>query len=647
MRGWFTGVLLAAMLAFGGTAAAQELLSPLFADHAVLQRDKPIRVWGQAQPRERVSVVFNNRRVSVRADANGAWTASFPTMSAGGPYDLRVEAASGARRDAEDILIGDVFLCAGQSNMELQVSRTLNSDREVAGSADASMRLFRIGHTSAAAPAREFETVTAWAQAGPDSVRDFSGSCYYFARELRRHMDTPLGLIQAAWGGSPIEGWISARGLRTVGDHQAALDLLALYGRDQNAALTRFGATWEEWWRTRAAAGDEPWAMNAGAEGWSAAPASLGDWKRWSDPALAAHNGMVWYRRTVHLTAAQAAQGATLALGGIDEIDQTWVNGRTIGASFGWGAPRTYALAPGALREGENVIVVNVLSTWDAGGLIGPPETMRLNFADGASVPLGEDWRYRIVPLDVGHPPRAPWHAIGGVTTINNGMIAPLGGLGLRGALWYQGESNAGAAHAYEGLLTALIADWRAQFGSDLPFLVAQLPDFGARQAQPMESGWASLREAQRRVAARDPLTALAVTIDLGDPRELHPPNKQDVGLRLARAARAMIYGASHSEAGPTPVSARREGANVVVTFADVEGALITYSAARAIGFELCGAGAGSCRYVSGAAQGDRVVLEADGAQAERVRFCWADSPICNLYDGAGLPAGPFEIAVE
>lgn len=650
MRGEFwaraAGAILAVFCAISAPAYAQELLSPLFADHAVLQRDKPIRIWGQASPRERVTVTFNNRRVAARADAAGAWSASFPAMQAGGPYALQVEAASGARASAEDILIGDVWLCAGQSNMELPVSRTLNADREIGSSADAGMRLLGVSHTSAAAPARDFESVTAWAPARPDSVGGFSGTCYYFARELRRHSDVPLGLINASWGGSPIEGWISARGLRATGNYGPQLALLADYVRDPAGGVTRFGAAWQDWWRSRA--GDAPWEPNdSGAQSWAAAPEALGDWKRWGDPALAAHNGMVWYRRTVQLTAAQAAQGATLALGGIDEIDQTWVNGRAIGASFGWGSPRNYDVAPGVLRAGENVIVLNVLSTWDAGGLIGPPSAMHLRFADGSSAPLAGGWTYRMAPMEMGMPPRAPWHAIGGVSTINNGMIAPLRGFGLRGAVWYQGESNAGDAGAYEGLLEALIADWRAQFGADLPFLVAQLPDFGARQSQPMESGWASLREAQRRVAARDPRTAMAVTIDLGDPRELHPPNKQDVGLRLARAARAMVYGAAHSESGPTPVSARRDGAGVVVNFANVEGALLTYSSARAIGFELCGAAGNTCRFVSGVVQGDRVVLEAEGAQAARVRFCWGDSPICNLYDGAGLPAGPFEIAVE
>jgi sialate O-acetylesterase len=358
---------------------------------------------------------------------------------------------------------------------------------------------------------------------------------------------------------------------------------------------------------------------------------------------------MVWFRRTFEVTAAQAAQPASLALGGIDEVDETWLNGRVVRNTFGWGTRRTYQLAPGSLRAGTNLLVLNVLSTYDAGGLMGPAEAMSLTFGDGTHVPLGEHWRYRAVPRQAGRPPRAPWETHHGLTTLYNAMIAPLGPYRLRAVAWYQGESNTDTAAEYAHRLHELMASWRTQFAAPtLPFLIVQLPNFGTIPTRPVESDWANLREAQRRAVAADAHAALAVTIDIGEPGELHPGNKREVGRRLARAARHVVYGEATPPSGPTAVSARRDASGVVVSFAGVTERLETYSAGVAIGFELCGSSAGSCRYVAGTVDGSRVVLPipADGAAPTRVRFCWGPSPLGNLSDASGLPVGPFELSV-
>jgi len=280
--------------------------------------------------------------------------------------------------------------------------------------------------------------------------------------------------------------------------------------------------------------------------------------------------------------------------------------------------------------------------------MYGPKDHMALRFADGSSVPLGGDWRYQFVPESMGYPPRAPWESVGGLTSLHNAMIAPIEPYGLRGVLWYQGESNAGSAGRYQKLLAGLMSDWRREFGAELPFLVVELPNFGAPGAAPAASDWASLREAQRRAVANDPRAALVVTIDVGDRSELHPPNKQEIGRRLARAARHLIYGEAISPSGPRPVAARRAPNGIAVEFADVDGRLVTYSANQPIGFELCGRTQASCRFVDAELQSDhRVGLAAGrGAEPTRVRFCWGDAPVCNLYDQSGLPAGPFEIAI-
>jgi len=630
---------------FGQTPLA---LGPLFQDHAILQRGRPIRIWGTAAGSEEISIAFAGRQVGARADASGRWTATLPALDAGGPFTLEVRAGSGAALTVSDVLVGDVFLCSGQSNMELSVGQSRDGAFAAARSDNDHIRLLTIPHAGKPQPASWFEAAPPWQTAGPQSVRSFSAACYYFGREVQDMQKVPVGLVNASWGGTAIEPWTGESGLRAVGGFDARLDLLPTYASDEDAANERFGRMWEDWWRGHGAALGEPWRPEDPGP-WIDVP-GLRNWKTWGVPELARHDGMVWYRRSFRLTPDQAARPAALSLGAIDEVDQTWVNGRVIRNTFGWGTPRTYQLPVGTLRAGENIVVVNVLSTWDAGGMTGPADALSVKFDDGTPVPLGGEWTHRPVPLAAGRPPRAPWEPIAGLTTLYNGMIAPIGPYGIRGVVWYQGETNADAPAGYEKLLGGLMASWRSQFGAGLPFLVVQLPNFGAVPTSPIESNWADLREAQRRAVAADDHAGLAVTVDLGEPDNLHPGNKQDVGKRLARAARHVVYGEAIAPSGPVPLSAIRDGADVVVSFGDVERALLSYSASQAIGFELCSAGPGSCRFVIGEVDGSRVVLRAPSMPdwaAVRVRFCWGPSPLCNLSDGSGLPVGPFEIPVR
>jgi sialate O-acetylesterase len=251
------------------------------------------------------------------------------------------------------------------------------------------------------------------------------------------------------------------------------------------------------------------------------------------------------------------------------------------------------------------------------------------------------------VDARIGSPPRTPWEATAGLAAIANAMIAPLGAYGLRGVLWYQGESDVERASTYDTLLAALMRDWREQFRFELPFLIVQLANYGRPTATPMDSGWARLREAQRRAVDADGNAALAVAIDIGESTDIHPANKQELARRLARAARHLVYGEQLAPSGPRPLAAMRAGDAVTVRFGDVDGALVAYSAAGPIAFELCDADGAQCRFVRAQANGDTVTLDATAGPADRVRYCWADSPVCNLYDASGLPAVPFEIPVE
>jgi len=598
------------------------------------------------QPWVQVSLAGLKAKTSV--DANGKWEVALPSLPAGGPHTLRV--SDGVREQVvNDLLVGDVWLCSGQSNMELPVWRALDASSELNDPSAPTIRLLTVPQVASAVKRDAFSRPIQWKPVDADALRDFSAACYFFARELQKSVDVPMGLIHASWGGSRIEAWIGADALRRDRSYVETLDVLALYDQDPQAAARRWGELWGKWWQQRVGtpAGDRPWNGTSDSNAsWQQAPASLGAWERWNDPGLVDFNGMVWFRTRVELTAGQAAQDAVLELGALDETDITWVNGQAVGSQYDPGAARRYRLAPGVLKQGQNTVVINVLDTYRDGGMSAPASAYRLAFADGSSAAL-HDWQYQRAG-EGPPPPNAPWQSAGGVSTLHNGMIAPLGSYGLRGALWYQGESNTGEPEAYGRLLQYLRDDWRSRFGKDLPLLIVQLAGYGVPNAAPSESGWAGVREAQRKFAREDRRTGLAVALDLGDRYDIHPPNKQEVGRRLARVARNIVFGHALEPSGPTVESARREGAAVVVRFKGAGSGLVAYGAAGPIGFELCGQGPGTCRYADARIQGDQVVLRADTAwQVARVRYGWADNPIITLFDGNGLPAGPFELAID
>lgn len=641
-----TGLVLSAWLVAAIPAQAQEvssdrLLGSVFSDHMVIQRGQPIRIWGEAAPGEAVAVYLDGARRAVEADAEGQWLAEFAARAPGEAFTIAAESASGAMAEIENVVIGDVWLCSGQSNMEYPVYRALNPDSEISGSANERIRLLSITHEHTSSPRSRHETAPEWQLASPVSVRDFSAVCYFFGREQEARRDVPIGLIDASWGGSQIEAWLDLEHLREAGDFENQLALLDLHANDPDAAALQFGGIWEDWWHSRQ--DTTPW-QDPGT-GWSDVP-SLTDWQGWEGTEAPGHLGLVWYRNEIEISAEQAASPARLSLAAIDEIDAVWVNGTFVGYSFGWGTHRHYDIPEGVLQAGANTITVNVHNSWGAGGMTGPAEAMQISFEGAEPAPIGSGWQYRIVPNSVGSPPQGPWQSVGGFTTIHNGMVAPLGPLSLTGALWYQGESNAGRANQYEALLHGLLATWRDQFGQpDLPVFIVQLPNFGSLQSGPVESGWARLREAERQVALADPHAGLAVAIDLGDRFDIHPPNKQAVAQRLLRSVESQLYGSDLSPHGAEPVSVTREDGAVIIGFEGDGGSLMVVGDARPSAFEVCNDTA--CRFAEAQLDGSRIILHGETAEtASRVRYCWADAPICTLYDATGLPVTPFEEAI-
>jgi sialate O-acetylesterase len=644
-------LLASALAAVASSAHAQapadttaSLLDPMFQDHAVLQRGRPVAVWGRAAPGAAVSVEVAQAQAQAVAGADGAWRVDLPALAPGGPHVLTVRAGA-ATQTVSDVMVGDVWLCSGQSNMEYMLRQVTNADTEVASARDENLRLFLVGRSSRPEPATAPAAVGAWRTTTPESAREFSAACYFMGRDLKRAERVPVGLIAASWGGSIIEDWLSPEAVRSLGGYEASLEMLAAYARSPAEGEAMWREMAQAWWR------DEPGMRR----GWNATAAVAGDWAPipaegfWETtaPGLTTFDGVVWLRKEFELTAAQARQAATLELGPVDDLDHTWVNGRHVGGREGWNTPRAYALSEGTLKAGRNVLAVGVLDTGGGGGAWGPATDKRLVLADGSVVPLREGWVHRVSSPLAGlpTPPRTPWMGGSGVTTLYNGMIDPLGPYGLKGVAWYQGEANAGDAAGYAKLLPALFADWRDRFENpELRMLVVQLANFGPAAERPTNSSWAALRETQRRVVGADPHAGLAVAIDIGDRYDIHPTNKQEVGRRLALAALRLEGRDAPTSLSPQAVTRAADGAVRVAYGRDA--GLILFGAHRPVGFEVCDA-EGVCRFVDASLQGDDLVLASTTASDVKVRFCWADSPVCNLYGPGGLPAAPFEMEIS
>jgi sialate O-acetylesterase len=625
--------------------AAEPLLNPIFQDHAVVQRDKPIHVWGHAGPGADVTVMLSNASVQAHADSAGRWSADLPAMPAGGPYTLTATAGPDSET-LKDVLVGDVWLCSGQSNMALPVKAAIDSGADIAISANDSIRLMTVANETSASPLESFKTPIVWQAASPKSVPDFSAACYYFARDLQKSVNVPMGLMQSAWSGANISSFISEDKLQKLGGYDERLKALQIYATDQKAAFQYWGGYLEGWWRSHLSLqnGSEPWTAGMPSGSWSDAPAGLGVWSEWNDPVLKTFTGNVWFRTTVNLTAAQASQPTEMSLGNINEEDETWVDGAFIANTFGYAALRQYQLPAGTLHEGANTIVVNVLCTWRGCGMFGPDSGRVLKLPDGSTVPL-QGWKYQIAPAGVSAP-RAPWGGSAGTGVVYNAMLAPLMPYGMRGVTWYQGESNTGDPVRYRALLAGMMADWRQASGTDLPFIIVQLPDYGVPPIEPEKtSDWAPLRESERTAVADDSNAALVVTIDIGSHYGLHPADKPEVGRRMSMAARKLVYGDTTAPTSPAAVSARRERNAVVVEFKDVDQGLVAYDAVQPIGFELCQGG--DCRFATAHIRKDTVRLDVPARlRPTHVRYCWANGPVCTLYDGARLPAGPFDLPI-
>lgn len=626
---------------------ALPLLHPLFQDHMVLQRGIADPIWGWAAPGTKISVTMQGKTVTTTADAQGAWQTKIGPFTAGGPYTLTVAGAQTIT--LQDVLVGDVWICSGQSNMEQGIGVSQNAQEEIKNANYPQLRLFSVPKTVAYEPQR-VPKGSKWDVCTPETVSangwgGFSAAGYYFGRELLLDQKVPIGLIHTSWGGTIAEAWTSGDALTAMADFKPAVERMQQFAAAVKEGQYNYAKELQAWWAKNDAGSmaGVNWADPAfDAQAWKTMKLPNG----WENAGLPAFDGIVWFRKEVTIPAEWAGKELTLQLGPIDDSNTAWFNGVQVGSTDGWTVNRAYKIPATLVKAGKVVIAVRVLDTGGGGGLYGQPAQMRLSRTDDpASISLAEDWQYQVsLELAKATPPPARLDSNPNqVSVLYNGMIAPLLPFAIKGAIWYQGESNAGNPTQYKTLLPTMIKDWRARFGvGDFPFFIVSLANFMGVQKTPVESGWAELREAQWLTAQTLPKTGIAMAIDIGDAGDIHPKNKQEVGRRLALAAEAIAYGKKIEYSGPMYKSMKIEGKTIRLSFDHIGGGLVCKDGEKLTGFAIAGADK-KFVYADAVIDGDTIVVSAaDIAAPVAVRYAWANNPVCNLYNKAGLPAVPF-----
>lgn len=621
-------------------ANAAVTLPRLVGNGMVLQRNQQITLRGGAEPRESVSVSFRGKTYSTAADDSGRWQVALPEMPAGGPYTLEVRAENNLV--VENVLIGDVWLASGQSNMELPMKRVRPLYADEIRSADhPRIRYFDVPDRFDFKQPRKDLDGGQWRAATPENVPDFSAVAYFFARELNARYDVPIGIINASLGGSPVQAWLSEEALKEFPEHYREAERFRddiLVRRIREADEKRIG----DWYKTL----DEKDAgKKSGEYLWAGGDIDTGEWTTmqvpgyWPERNGEPQNGVFWFRRTVNLPPELAGKPARLNLGRIVDADTAFINGTPVGSTSYQYPPRWYDVPGGALKAGPNTITVRVVSERERGGFV-PDKNYEL-LVDGRRFDLAGRWRYRsgakMPPLDPQTFIR--WKPLG----LYNGMIAPLTDYPVTGVIWYQGESNTSAPGEYHALFSRMIADWRQQWGlGDFPFLFVQLANFMEPAAGPSDSDWARLREAQLNTLSV-PNTAMAVTIDIGEWNDIHPLNKEDVGKRLAAAAAKLAYKDDVTHSGPLYSGMERRGEKIVLSFRHVDGGLTARGPDGLQEFTIAGPDRKFLR-ARAEIRGDNVAVWNDQVpDPVAVRYAWADNPDkANLYNKAGFPASPF-----
>ena len=622
---------------------AQVKLPRLVRDSMVLQRDVKINIWGWAAKDEKLSIRFNGKTYKTKTGADGKWLIVLPPMKAGGPYTMDIIGSN--KITLKDVLIGDVWICSGQSNMVHQME--LHSVRYANDIANANYPAIRHFWIPTMADLRGPHTdlpTGFWKSANPDDVRQFSAVAYFFARMIYEKYHVPVGLINASVGGTPIEAWISEEGLK---DFPAMINTVqknkdTAYSNGLNRRSFAINTNRPGQPKDKGLTGSKPWYDITYIP-------PVGRWHTinvpgyWEDQGIRDLNGVVWYRKEIEVPASMTNIPAKVFLGRIVDADVLYINGRQVGNTSYQYPQRRYNVPADLLKAGKNIFVIKVTNTAGKGGFV--PDKPYYLFAGRDTIDLKGYWQYKVGEV---FEPRSGFGG-GGISAQNqpaalyNAMVAPLINYTIKGFLWYQGEANTGGAEEYAKLQPAQIINWRNKWEQgNIPFLYVQLPGFMDMNYLPSESQWAALRESQLK-SLSVPNTGMAVVIDLGEWNDIHPDNKKDVGERLALAAEKIAYGEKVVYSGPLYQSATIDGNKITISFSNVGSGLTTNDGEDLNQFAIAGA---DKKFVWAHAkiEGDRVIVWMDNVvNPLYVRYAWADNPDgANLFNKERLPASPF-----
>ncbi len=638
------------ILVFIQPVLAKVTVPSLIGDNMMLQAGKKVRIWGWADPKESITVEFEKEKATAVADDKGHWQAFLGPLKSGGPFVLTIKGSN--TLTIQNVLVGEVWVCSGQSNMEWPLVNTKGANEVIAQSNFPEIRLFTVPKKTSGTPLDDIDGH--WVVATPEQVTTFSAVAYYFGRELYQKLKVPVGLIHTSWGGTPAEAWTSRQALSTP-ELQPILDRYDLSLKDAPDRKKTYEQQLADWVKKNLYT-DEG---NKGeAMGYADPKTATTDWQTMNLPqffetAGLKIDGATWVRKEITLPDSWAGKPAVLNLGAIDDYDTTYFNGQKVGGvgietENSYTVQRRYQIPGELVKAGRNVIAVRVFDSAGEGGFGSGEMYLAPAWADIAPFSLRGPWSYKV---ESGLTPKDPdWGSrpqAGGPgnqnspTVLYNAMLAPLFPYAVRGAIWYQGESNSGRAYQYRTLFPAMIRNWRESWGdNDFPFYFVQLANWQPLKPEPGESEWAELREAQA-LTMREPKTGMAVTIDIGETTDIHPRNKLDVGHRLAVWALAKTYDQSVEFSGPLFKSLSTKGNEIRLKFDNASG-LKTSDGGPVKGFAIAGE---DRHFVWAEARidGDEIVVSSkDVAKPIAVRYAWADNPITNLYNKAGLPASPF-----
>jgi sialate O-acetylesterase len=635
-------ILKTLILFFAVEATAQLKLPALVSDGMVLQRDKKITIWGWAPVGDNITIRFNGKDYRTTSAADTRWKVLLPATKAGTTATLVITDKQ-QTITIKDVVFGDVWVCSGQSNMELGMSAVADKyPEDIKASANPNIREFQVKKRyNLAAPSDDLEGQ--WKLANPTTIGSFTAVGYYMARSLYEKYQVPIGIVHTSWGGTPAEAWVSEEGLTGFDQHLKPLSHFkdpkrvdSIMKKDKKVSDT---------WYANIQNNDK--GLLPGGKTWADDDVVPADWKTmqvpgfWETKALPAVDGVVWCKKTFELPAGMVNKPATLILGMIDDADITYLNGTRIGSMNNKYQQRRYQIPASALRAGKNTITVRIVDTDGSGGFIADKDYKLVSDKD--TLGLTGEWYCK---TGFALPPYlGATRFYYSPASLYNGMLYPIINYGIKGVAWYQGESNANRAKEYRTLLPALIKDWRQRFNQgDFPFLIVQLANFLPVNTQPVESNWAELREAQLYVSQTVPKTGLAVAIDIGEANDVHPLNKRDVGKRLALAAQKIAYGDnSVVYSGPVYKSLKKDGNKLILEFDHKGGGLMIRDGQSLQQIAIAGDDKKFVWAKSEIKDGKLIVWTEGIQQPVAVRYAWANNPGgANLYNKEGLPATPF-----